>query len=173
MQSTGPAPHRHQHISALWKLIMHVECGCAILAKHSTFSMMQCRKYNFVLIDVKVEVLSTLFAGTFVSKVYICFSMFTRKKFAFLKCLFKLSDTKVVGMDSLVICITFHRIHVNKHSIQWETAIFQWKWHHVNVAPVYTNTLAYGTHTSTKITSGTFELVWYHTLNVNSVPPAL
>ena len=97
---------------------MHVECGCAVLAKHSTFSMMQCRKYNFVLIDVKVEVLSTLFAGTFVSKVYICFSMFTRKKFAFLKCLFKLSDTKVVGMDSLVICIKFHRIHVNKHSIQ-------------------------------------------------------
>ena len=38
---------------------MHVECGCTIFVRHSKFSMMRCKKCNFVLIDVKVGVLLT------------------------------------------------------------------------------------------------------------------
>ena len=36
---------------------MHVECGRAIFGKHSKFSMMRCRKLNFVLIDFEAGLL--------------------------------------------------------------------------------------------------------------------
>ena len=54
---------------------MHMECGSAVLVKHSTFSTKQCRKYNFVLIDAKVEVLPT-FSASMKAKVHLHQSMY-------------------------------------------------------------------------------------------------
>ena len=45
------------------KLIMQVECGCAIFGKHLKFSTMHCRKCNFVLMDVEVGLLLTFLAS--------------------------------------------------------------------------------------------------------------
>ena len=54
---------------------MHVECGHDIFGKHSNFTVMSCRKCNFVLIDIEVRLLLTFLAsmkvGTSVSKVYV------------------------------------------------------------------------------------------------------
>ena len=42
---------------------MHVECECAVFGRHLKFSMMRCRKCNFVLIYVEVGVLLTFLAS--------------------------------------------------------------------------------------------------------------
>ena len=42
---------------------MHVECRHAIFGKHLKFSTIHCRKCNFVLIDVEVELLLTFLAS--------------------------------------------------------------------------------------------------------------
>ena len=42
---------------------MHMECGCAIFGRHSKFSMMRCRRCNFVLIYVEVGILLTFLAS--------------------------------------------------------------------------------------------------------------
>ena len=47
---------------------MHMECGRAIFGKHSKFSMMCCRKCNFVLIDIEVG-LSLTFLASMKAKV--------------------------------------------------------------------------------------------------------
>ena len=60
---------------------MHVECGHAIFGKHSKFSTMRCRKCNFMLIDVEVELLLTFLASMKAKvrlyQVYIRFWVFT------------------------------------------------------------------------------------------------
>ena len=62
------------------------ECGRAIFGKHSKFSMMHCRKCNFVLIDVEVELLLTFLASmkakVCLYQVYIHFWVFTREQLA-------------------------------------------------------------------------------------------
>ena len=50
---------------------MHVECKCAIFWKHSEFSMMCCRKCNFVLIDIEVGILLTFLASKRRLNVYM------------------------------------------------------------------------------------------------------
>ena len=42
---------------------MHVECGHAVFGKNSKFTMMRCRKCNFVLIYVEVSILLTFLAS--------------------------------------------------------------------------------------------------------------
>ena len=42
---------------------MHVVCGRAVFVRHSKFSMMHCRKCNFMLVDVEVGVLLTFLAS--------------------------------------------------------------------------------------------------------------
>ena len=63
---------------------MHVECGRAVLGRHSKFSTMRCRKCNFVLIYVEVGVLLTFLASMKAKvRLYpksIRFSVFTREK---------------------------------------------------------------------------------------------
>ena len=59
-------------------LIMHMECGRAVFGKHSKFSIMRCRKFNFVLIDVKVGLLLT-FLVSMKAKIHLyqkCVSVF-------------------------------------------------------------------------------------------------
>ena len=57
------------------KLIMHMECGRAIFGKHSKFSMICCRKCNFMLIDVEVRRLLA-FLASIKDKVHVYVSVF-------------------------------------------------------------------------------------------------
>ena len=49
----------YSHFSLFYqqKLIIHVECGHAVVGKHLKFSTVRCRKCNLVLIDVEVGLL--------------------------------------------------------------------------------------------------------------------
>ena len=63
------------------KLIVHVECGCAVFSKHSKFSVMRCRKCNFMLIDVEVGLLLTFLASM---KAKVCLYQKYASVFGFL-----------------------------------------------------------------------------------------
>ena len=109
---------------------MHVECGRAIFGRHLKFSMIRCRKCNFVLIYVEVGVLLTFLASMkakvrlyqkYVS-VFGCLHM--KKMDTFMRFFKYLFQTIHLGYriqklsDSLGICIEFHRIHVSEHPIR-------------------------------------------------------
>ena len=84
---------------------MYVECGCAVFGRHSKFSMMHCRKCNFVLIAVEVGVLLTFLAST-KAKVHLyqkhvsVFWVFTCEKADTFICVFQVSVFKVSSLVS-------------------------------------------------------------------------
>ena len=92
-------------------LIMQVKCGRTHFNKHSEYSTMRWRKYNFMSMDVEVGRLLTFLASmkakerlyqNYIS-VFHLFFIFYAWKFTFVKYLFskhpfKLLDTKVVGI---------------------------------------------------------------------------
>ena len=74
---TKEMQHLHEVVLSA-DLIMHMECGHAVFGKHSKFSIMRCRKFNFVLIDVKVGLLLT-FLVSMKAKIHMyqkCVSVF-------------------------------------------------------------------------------------------------
>ena len=79
------------------KLIVHVECGCAVFSKHSKFSVMRCRKCNFMLIDIEVGLLLTFLASM---KAKVCLYQKYVSVLGVYTCRFQVSVFKVSSLVS-------------------------------------------------------------------------
>ena len=89
---------------------MHVKCGCAVFGKHSKFSMMRCRKLNFVLIDFEVGLLLTFLVSM---KAKVCLYQSMYPFLVFTRAVFKSPFSRSPDSKVFVLHERFHRLRVN------------------------------------------------------------
>ena len=101
---------------------MHLECGHGIFGNHSKFSMMHCKKCNFVLIDVEVKILLTLCVSMMANKVCLyqkyvsIFLCLHPKSWRFSSIHFSRSPVWSLDSEVFVLHVRFHCFHVAKRT---------------------------------------------------------
>ena len=99
-----------------------MECGRVIFGKYSKFSMMCCRKCNFVLIDIEVKILLAFLvsyeANVRLYQKNVFVFLFSREKLAFFKYLFSKSPVWSPNSEVFILHVHFHYFRVNGQAKQ-------------------------------------------------------